>query len=75
MEKFNADLLFKRILVVVKEDSYRSSNSKIEELKILEISPSGKWVKVQNQYGNKFWKSSSDITPVEVLPNLTKEKL
>jgi len=61
------DILHKRILVTVKE-----SYGKIEvtEYKILEISPSGKWVKCQSMTGNKFWKMYSDLTVVEVLAAL-----
>lgn len=66
------DILHKRVLVTVKE-SY--SNSKIEEYKILEISPSGKWVKCQNMHGSKFWKMYSDIQIVEILANLEAKPL
>jgi hypothetical protein len=50
----------------------RGYNSKqtVEEIKILEISPSGNWVKTQNMNGNKYWKHSSDIVPMEVLASL-----
>jgi hypothetical protein len=60
------DLLHKRILIVEKSVGY-NQQQKIEEVKILEISPSGKWVKIQNMNGNKFWKMASDIVPVEIL--------
>lgn len=60
------DLLHKRILIVEKSGGF-TQNQKIEEIEILEISPSGKWVKIQNMNGNKFWKMSSDIVPVEIL--------
>mgnify|MGYP003475018448 CR=1 FL=1 len=60
------DLLHKRILIVEKSSGY-NQQQKIEEIKILEISPSGKWVKIQNMNGNKFWKMSSDIVPLEIL--------
>ena len=63
------DLLFKRILVAQKERGY-SQVQTIEELKILEISPTGRFVKIQNMNGNKFWKHSSDIIPIEVLLSL-----
>jgi hypothetical protein len=42
-------------------------NSKIDEYKILEVSPSGIWVKVMNLYGNKFWKSVQEVSFVEEL--------
>lgn len=67
------DLLHKRILVAEKGRGY-SSPQTVEELKILEISPSGNWVKIQNMNGQKFWKSASDITPIEVLAHLNTDK-
>lgn len=66
------DLLYKRILVA--ERTGYASTQKVEEIKILEISPSGNWVKIQNMNGNKFWKSVSDITPIEVLAVITTDK-
>ena len=63
------DLVHKRILVVEKERGY-SSKQTVEELKILEVSPSGNYVKTQNMNGNKYWKHSSDIIPIEVLASL-----
>ena len=60
------ELLHKRILIVEKSGGF-SSSQVIEEVKILEISPSGKWVKIKNQHGKKLWKSAVDIVPVEIL--------
>lgn len=67
------ELLHKRILVSEKERGY-SSKQTLEEIKILEISPSGNWVKIQNMNGNKYWKHSSDIVPIEVLSSLDMDK-
>lgn len=67
------DLLHKRVLVAEKSTGYNSKNV-VEEIKILEISPSGLWVKIQNMNGNKFWKMSSDIVPIEVLAHLNIDK-
>jgi len=64
------ELLHKRVLVAEKENSYRASNKTVKEIKILEVSPSGNWVKIQNDTGNKYWLHYSDITPVEVLSSL-----
>lgn len=61
-----SELLHKRILVSQKGDGY-ASPQRVEEIKVLEIAPSGNWVKIQNQYGNKFWKSASDIILIEIL--------
>lgn len=62
------DILHKRILVAEKTNSY--SGATVIEIKILEISPSEKWTKIQNQTGNKYWKMTSDIVPIEVLASL-----
>jgi len=67
------DLLHKRVLVAEKENSCRSEKT-VKEIKILEISPSGNWVKIMNDNGNKFWKHYSDITPIEVLAAIDKDK-
>jgi hypothetical protein len=64
-----SELLHKRVLVAEKERGYNSKQT-VEEIKILEISPSGNWVKTQNMNGNKYWKHSSDIVPMEVLASL-----
>jgi len=60
------DLLHKRILVATKDTGYRQSST-VEEVKILEISPSGNWIKIQNQNGAKIWKSAADVVPIEIL--------
>ena len=62
------ELLHKRILTLSKERY--GERKTVEELKILEISPSGNWTKVQNMNGNKYWVHSSDIVPVEVLAKI-----
>lgn len=61
-----SDLLHKRILVAEKTGRYNESQT-LEELKILEISPSEKYIKIQNMNGQKFWKLSVDIKPIEIL--------
>lgn len=63
------ELLHKRILVSEKTNSYNSA-SIVTELKILEVSPSGNWVKVQNMNGNKYWKHVSDVVPIEILESI-----
>ena len=63
------ELLHKRILVIQKERGY-SPTQTVEELKILEISPTGNFVKIQNMNGNKYWRHSSDLVPIEVLLSL-----
>jgi hypothetical protein len=46
----------------------------VEEYKVLEVSPSGNWVKLQNLYGNKFWKARAEIGLVEELKPLNADK-
>ena len=67
------DLLHKRILVAKKNNDY-SVKGKVEELKILEISPSGNWLKAQNTNGYKYWVHYSDIVPIEILAFVSNDK-
>jgi len=60
------ELVHKRILVAEKQQGYNAKQT-VEEYKILEVSPSGNFVKLQNMNGNKFWKTSADIIPIEIL--------
>jgi len=68
-----SELLHKRILVAEKEHGYGTSKI-VKEIKILEVSPSGNWVKVMNDHGNKYWVHYSAITPIEVLAAINKDK-
>ncbi len=65
------ELLHKRVLIMEKQTGYSNQN-KIEEIRILEVSPSEKWCKIQNMNGNKYWKMSVDIVPIEVLASFDK---
>jgi hypothetical protein len=62
------DLLHKRILLAEKTSRYNQEKI-VKEFKILEISPSGNWVKVQNDFGKKYWVPTIEIIPIEVLAN------
>jgi hypothetical protein len=42
----------------------------VEEFKVLEVSPSGNWVKLMNTNTRKFWKAVASCTLVEVLKDL-----
>lgn len=42
----------------------------VDEYTILEVSPTGNWVKLQNLNGNKFWKATASIAVVEELKPL-----
>ena len=63
-------LIGKRFLTA-KKSGY-SSDLKIEEVKLLEISPSGQYVKLMDVHGKKYWTPYNLITPIEILAD--KEK-
>jgi hypothetical protein len=67
------DLIGKRILVKTLAVRYGVGSS-VEEIKIVEISPSGNWIKILNGHGSKFWKAASDIALIEVLKDLREGK-
>ena len=58
--------------VLISTNSRYSSQQCVEEVKIIEMSPSGKFVKVCNSNGNKFWKLYTEVVLIEVLDNETK---
>lgn len=59
-------LLGKRVLVSEKSNFERSYKS-VQELKVIEISPSCEWVKVMNDNGRKHWIAEKELVIVEVL--------
>lgn len=63
------ELLHKRVLVKVKGQRYQADS--VEEVKVLEVSPSGNWTKLQNLNGFKYWKPTTDVALVETLTELT----
>ena len=66
-------LLGKRCLMKVKDNRYYRG-SEVQEFRVLEISPSGNYIKLMNIYGNKFWKSIADISFIELLIDLKAER-
>lgn len=54
-----------RVLATIKENSRYSSS--IEEYRILEVSPSGNYVRLCNTNGKKFWMMITDVAIVECL--------
>lgn len=63
------DLVHKRVLVV--ENARIGSRDQIvQEVLIMEVSPSGNFTKIRDMNGRKYWKHTSDVTPIEVLLNL-----
>jgi len=63
-------LLGKRCLLKIS----KGYGSEISEFKIIEISPSGNWIKIQNLHGQKIWKAITDISFVEELMDLKNER-
>ena len=66
------ELLGKRVLLKLGTAAY--SRAEVTEYKILEISPSCNWVKLQNIYGNKFWRSLQEVAFIEELRELSAGK-
>lgn len=62
------ELKGKRCLLQVSTGRFRGD--KVDEFKVLEIAPSGNWVKLQNINGNKFWKPVVEVAFVEELKDL-----
>jgi len=60
------DLVGKRMLLRL--GGYGSPPA--DEFRILEVSPSGNWVKLQNLHGNKFWRARAEVAVVEELKPL-----
>jgi hypothetical protein len=52
-----------------------SRGTEVIELKVLEISPTGDWVKVMNDNGMKIWKKREEIEPIEILERKEKSPL
>ena len=65
------ELIGKRVLMTEKE---RFGRQDITEIKILEISPSGNWVKLMNMHGNKYWRPVTNLALIEVLIDLKAGK-
>lgn len=61
------ELLNKRVLISKKEGY---GNPTVEEVKVLEVSPSGNWVKLMNINGNKYWRPVVNIALIETLIDL-----
>ena len=66
-------LIGKRCLIKIGSSSIYSRLD-VTEYRVLEISPSGNWVKLQNLNGNKFWKPVAECSLVEELRELKPER-
>lgn len=64
-------LIGRRALLYVSPS--RFSADKVQEMKIIEVSPSGQWTKLMNHNGTKFWKQTTEIAIVELLEFLKPE--
>lgn len=72
MENLNSNnIINKRVLLKIGQ-GYQSID--VAEYKVLEFSPSGTWVKLQNTNGNKFWKAIQDVALVEILRDLREDR-
>ena len=63
-------LLGKRCLLKIS----KSYGGEVSEYKIIEISPSGNWIKIQNLFGQKIWKAITEISFIEELIDLKNER-
>jgi len=63
----------KRCLLKISNGGY-SNHGNVDEYKVLELSPSGNWVKVMNLYGNKFWRLVTEISFLEELIDFKLDK-
>lgn len=66
------DLVHNRILVAEKETGTYARAQVVKEYRVMEVSPSGGWVKLMDSDGRKYWRSVGDIKPIEVLALLEK---
>jgi transcriptional regulator of NAD metabolism len=63
------ELLYKRVLISDKEADFNLSGKIVKEIQILEISPSGNFVKILNENGTRNWLHCNEFCLVEVLSN------
>lgn len=65
------DLLHQRVLVL-EEKPGSFSHALVKEIKVLEISPSSNYTKIMDENGRKYWVSSTEIAPIEILNSISK---
>lgn len=61
------ELIGKRCLM---NGATRFSRNSVEEYNVMEVSPSGNWMRLMNTHGTKFWKPVTDMGLVEVLKQI-----
>lgn len=67
-------LVGKRMLAKIDSARRYYGSTAIDEYRVLEVSPSGQWVKLMGIHGNKFWRAVSEVGFVEQLIDLRAEK-
>ncbi len=67
------DYINSRVLLNLSNQTRWSSPSTVSEYKVLEVSPSGNWVKLMDLNGKRFWCTVSSISFVEALKSFDKE--
>ena len=69
----SSQVVGKRVLASVKTKRY--GDVVVSEYRVLEASPSGLWLKLQNIDGRKFWVALVDISLIEELQDIRAERL
>jgi hypothetical protein len=64
----------KRLLLKVSRSRY-CSDSTVTEYRLLEVAPSGNWVKLRDLNGRQFWVAYADVGFVEELRDLRAERM
>lgn len=64
----------RRCLFPNKNHYTRVSNGGVYECKVLELSPSGRWVKLMDMNGRRFWKPAHEMDVLEALGPVPKPK-
>lgn len=71
---FVTELVGERILAKVLGHRSYSFNAEVGEFRVLEVSPSGSWVRLMNTTGFKFWKAITEVSYLETLKDLSAGK-
>ena len=64
------EVVGERCLLTLAGAGYGMPSGRIDEYRVLEISPSQNFVRLQTVDGRKFWRSVAEIRLVEVLKDL-----
>lgn len=69
------DLIGKRALVrLSNRERGFYTNETPDEMRFVEVSPSGNWTKLRNMNGRQFWVPTGNIALIEVLIDLRAER-